>query len=76
MQIKKHSFQSSCYNWNAKLIFDNLKETDGGEETFMVSKGWFIRFKSRGNCRSVKLSGESASADVEVVVASPNEFKG
>ena len=34
----------------AKSIFNNLKETDGGEETFLGSKGWFMSFKSLSNC--------------------------
>ncbi|XP_067121129.1 tigger transposable element-derived protein 1-like [Centruroides vittatus] len=59
----------------AKSIFHNLKETDGGEETFSGSKGC-LRFKSRSNCCSVKLCGETASADVAAAADFPKECQG
>uniref|UniRef100_A0A8C9W2M3 HTH CENPB-type domain-containing protein n=1 Tax=Scleropages formosus TaxID=113540 RepID=A0A8C9W2M3_SCLFO len=49
----------------ARSLFEALKERagDGYTQTFTASHGWFQRFKNRYNLRSVKVSGESASAD-------------
>ncbi|XP_018430489.1 PREDICTED: tigger transposable element-derived protein 1-like [Nanorana parkeri] len=59
----------------AKSIFEDLKKKEGGDETFLASKGWFMRFKSRTKCPSVKVTGEAASADAEAAAAFPAEFQ-
>jgi hypothetical protein len=59
----------------AKSVFENLKEKVGGDETFLGSKGWLMRFKSRSKCCSVKLSGKVASADAEAAAAFPAEYQ-
>ena len=51
----------------ARTLYEALKkESDqDGEtvETFVASKGWFTRFKVRGNLTNRKMCGEAASAD-------------
>ncbi|XP_053547680.1 tigger transposable element-derived protein 1-like [Bombina bombina] len=60
----------------AKSIFEDLKKKEGGDDdTFLGSKGWFMRFKSRSKCRSMKLTGEATSADVEAAALFPAEFQ-
>jgi len=59
----------------AKSIFCHLKQTHGGEQIFSGSKGWFMRFKTRSNCHSVKFCGEAASADLVAAAEFPKEFQ-
>ncbi|XP_053572819.1 tigger transposable element-derived protein 1-like [Bombina bombina] len=59
----------------AKSIFEELKKKEGGDENFLGSKGWFMRFKSRNKFRSVKLTGEATSADAEAAAAFPAKFQ-
>ncbi|KAK4312258.1 hypothetical protein Pmani_005859 [Petrolisthes manimaculis] len=53
----------------ARTIFQDLKKEHGKEdnssETFVASKGWFNRFKCRGNLTNRRIYGEAASADEE-----------
>ena len=51
----------------ARSLFDTLKERAGKDytQTFIASTGWFKRFKRRFNLHSVRVTGESASADVK-----------
>lgn len=59
----------------AKLIFSNLKAKENSDESFLASSGWFSRFKSRTHIRSIKLTGEAASADIAAAAAYPKEFQ-
>ncbi|KAK4313776.1 hypothetical protein Pmani_014899 [Petrolisthes manimaculis] len=53
----------------ARTIFQDLKKEHGKEdnssETFVASKGWFNRFKCRGDLKNRRIYGEAASADEE-----------
>lgn len=53
----------------ARTIFQDLKKEHGKQddtsETFIASKGWFNRFKCRGNLTNKRMYGEAASADEE-----------
>ena len=53
------------------------KRNDEGEtkETFCASSGWFDRFKKRTGIHSVRIVGESASADVSAANAYPAKLR-
>ena len=44
-------------------------------ETFTASNGCFARFKQRSQIHCIKISGETASADIEATRAFTAEFK-
>ena len=44
-------------------------------ETFTASNGCFARFKQRSQIHCIKISGETASADIEATRAFAAEFK-
>ena len=50
-----------------KAVQDNLpnKTQDEIDEKFVGSRGWFFNFQKRTSYKSVKISGESGSADKE-----------
>ena len=49
----------------ARSLFEEIQRKEGGNETFTASKGWFTRFKQRSQIHCMKVSGETASADIE-----------
>ena len=52
----------------AKSLFEKVKQQEGDSSTvenFTASRGWFERFKHRRNRHSVKITGETASADMQ-----------
>ncbi|XP_062887428.1 general transcription factor II-I-like isoform X3 [Mobula hypostoma] len=63
-------------------LFNKLKQKalDDGDESvakveFKGSHGWFDRFLRRGQLHSLKVTGESASADTEAAEKFPEELK-
>lgn len=61
----------------AKSLFDDIKKKEEEFSTieFKASRGWFDRFKRRSNLHSLRLQGESASADMEAADEYPSTFK-
>lgn len=64
----KNAIKSIGNSKKALTLFEDLKEnyppsSAESAEEFEASRGWFDRFKTRGNLHSVALKGESASAD-------------
>ena len=64
----------------ALILFENLKEdyplsSAENAEEFDASRGWFDRFKIRGNLHSIALKGESASADTSAAEKFKLELK-
>lgn len=61
----------------ALKIYENLKKS--GEPSvsanFTASNGWFEHFKKRSAIHSLKVQGESASADVEAANTYPKEIQ-
>lgn len=57
----------------AKTIFEDLKYKEGGEETFLGSKRWPMKFNNRTECR-VKWYGTVASTETATAAAYPNAF--
>lgn len=56
----------------ARNIFETLKAHEGEEstQTFTASHGWFQRFRRRFSLHSWTISGEAASADVDMLETS------
>lgn len=51
----------------ARSIYNDVKEKAGNQEgCFNASHGWFQRFKKRFSMNHIKVSGEAASADINV----------
>ncbi|KAK2575999.1 hypothetical protein KPH14_007358 [Odynerus spinipes] len=61
----------------ALKIYNCLKKNGESpvEPEFVASKGWFERFKKRFVLRSIRIQGESASVDNEVVRNYPEELQ-
>ncbi|KFD66199.1 hypothetical protein M514_10264, partial [Trichuris suis] len=62
----------------AKYLYERFRErhepeSSGGQ--FTASKGWLHRLKARYGLKSIKITGEAASADHEAAAAFPQEFK-
>ncbi|XP_054746356.1 tigger transposable element-derived protein 1-like [Anastrepha obliqua] len=60
-------------------IFNYLKETgqsttDEDNHQFVASKGWFEKFKKRHALHSLKIQGETASADADAANKYPEQF--
>ena len=61
-----------------KSLHNNLKQKEGGWSKtgeFDASKGWFDNFRKRFGLKSVKITGEAASADQEAADEFPNAIK-
>ena len=55
--------------------FLNNQLVGSSNETFVASRGWFDRFKSRFSLHNVSFSGEKASADQEAAALFPAKLK-
>ncbi|XP_070368898.1 activity-dependent neuroprotector homeobox protein 2 isoform X3 [Equus asinus] len=64
---KRIPLSSMMITAKAKSLFAMLKEKAGSDYDveFTASSGWFKRFKNRYSLHDVKVSGESANADVK-----------
>ena len=60
---------------NARSLFAEIQQKEGGNWTFNVSKGWFARFKKCLQIHCIKISVEAASADIEATRVFATEFK-
>nr|XP_020830675.1 tigger transposable element-derived protein 1-like isoform X2 [Phascolarctos cinereus] len=61
----------------ALSLFDHLKAQAGEEssKTFVASRGWFEKFKKRNKINSIRLMGESSSADIKAAAEFPAVLK-
>ncbi|XP_027700865.1 tigger transposable element-derived protein 1-like isoform X1 [Vombatus ursinus] len=61
----------------ALSLFDHLKAQAGEEtsKTFVASRGWFEKFKKRNKINSIRIMGESSSADTKAAAEFPAVLK-
>ena len=59
----------------ALSLFKDLCQKENLEESFVASNGWFQRYKKRANWHSIRVQGESASADEDSAKKFPQELK-
>uniref|UniRef100_S4RKA0 HTH CENPB-type domain-containing protein n=1 Tax=Petromyzon marinus TaxID=7757 RepID=S4RKA0_PETMA len=62
----------------ALRLFNDFKKRAGesaANETFGASTGWYAKFKGRYNLRHLKMTGETAGADVEAAEAFKSTLK-
>uniref|UniRef100_S4RNI2 HTH CENPB-type domain-containing protein n=1 Tax=Petromyzon marinus TaxID=7757 RepID=S4RNI2_PETMA len=72
---KKIHISSSATRAKAMELYERLQQEEGGsQESFLASKGWFDKFINRQNLHSIKVTGESASADREAAAKFPEEL--
>ena len=53
----------------ARNLFEEIKQKEYRNETFSAIKEWFAKSKQRSQIHCIKISGESASADIEATRA-------
>lgn len=70
--LSGHAIRQQALNFHK---FIREKSENSSNETFVASRGWFDRFKSRFCLHSVSFSGEKASADQEAASKFPVELK-
>ena len=76
--IHKHvPLSGQAVRQKALAIYDFLRKQSSSStnETFVASRGWFDRFKSRFSLHNVSFSGEKASADQEAAVTFCSQLK-
>uniref|UniRef100_A0A1A9W8G6 HTH CENPB-type domain-containing protein n=1 Tax=Glossina brevipalpis TaxID=37001 RepID=A0A1A9W8G6_9MUSC len=75
---KRLPLDGNAFKQKALKIFNYLKEgqpsIDEDNHQFVVSKGWFEKFKKRHSLHSSKIQGERASADAEAADKYSEEF--
>ncbi|XP_043830605.1 tigger transposable element-derived protein 1-like [Dromiciops gliroides] len=61
----------------ALSLFDHLKAQAGEEssKTFVASRGWFEKFKKRNKINSIRITGETSSADIKTAAEFPAVLK-
>ena len=59
----------------ALSLFKDLCQKENLEESFVASNGWFQRYKKKANWHSIRVQGESASADEDSAKKFPQELK-
>ncbi|GLV46516.1 hypothetical protein CBL_20845 [Carabus blaptoides fortunei] len=74
---KKIPLDGSIIKQKALKIYKHLKENGEScvSSDFVASKGWFEKFKKRFAIHSIKVPGESASADHEAARTYPEKIK-
>jgi hypothetical protein len=45
----------------AKGLFDDIKEKEGGDDTFRASRSWFTNFKQRTQIYNMELTSEAVN---------------
>uniref|UniRef100_A0A0N5BPZ7 HTH CENPB-type domain-containing protein n=2 Tax=Strongyloides papillosus TaxID=174720 RepID=A0A0N5BPZ7_STREA len=68
MVRKKMPINSIVLREKTLSLYKDMKPENEGErddKLFVASKGWLHRFRKRYNLKNIKITGESASADVE-----------
>ena len=76
--IHKHvHLPGQAVRQKALAIYNFLRKQScsSTNETFVASRGWFDRFKSRFSLHNVSFSGEKASADQEAAATFPSQLK-
>ena len=73
MDHRKRQGLRVTFHDTKKQVMDKGKE-EGPVPEFVVSTGWFYKFKARHAFRSVKRSGEAKSADADAAAAVPDEL--
>ena len=65
-------------NWETAKSLYNLKQEEGEEHKareFNANKGWFDNFRKRFGLKTVKITGEAASANAEAADKFPDGIK-
>jgi hypothetical protein len=58
-------------------LFNFLKNQQEEEidENFVASRGWFEKFKKRSNIHSIRITGETTSADAHAATECPEQLR-
>ena len=59
----------------ARSLFEEIKQKEGGNETFTASKEWFARCQQHLQIHCIKIIGEATCADIEATCVFTAKFK-